>query len=210
MEADKQAYVYLRVSTDQQDEENQHRGITAYLEKLGARQVITYRDTASGKIPWRERKIATIINAASPGQLLVVAEISRLARSTLQVLEILTAAANAGIIVHVVKSNLIMDGTMQSKIIATVLGLAAEIEREFIAARTTEALSRRREKGLPMGRPKGEAKTLRLDAIADNLDKWHALKLGWSSVAKLAGCSRSTLYAWAARRRPDWISYDEP
>lgn len=205
MDTNQQAFVYLRVSTDQQDADNQRQGISAYIEKLGVKQIVTYEDTASGKTPWRSRKIATILKAAAPGQLLIVAEISRLARSTLQVLEILTEAAERGLIVHVVKSNLIMDGSMQSKIIATVLGLAAEIEREFIAARTTEALARRRAAGLPMGRPAGEARTLKLDAIAADLDKWKAKKLGWASIAKLAGTSRSTLYAWAERRRPEWL-----
>lgn len=205
IETSQQAFVYLRVSTDQQDAENQRQGISAYIEKLDVKQVITHEDTASGKTPWRSRKIATILKAAAPGQLLIVAEISRLARSTLQVLEILTEAAERGLVVHVVKSNLIMDGSMQSKIIATVLGLAAEIEREFIAARTTEALARRRAAGLPMGRPAGEAKTLKLDAVTSDLDKWKSLGLNWSAIAKLAECRRSTLYAWAERRRPEWI-----
>jgi DNA invertase Pin-like site-specific DNA recombinase len=165
----------------------------------------TYEDTASGKLHWKQRQLGVLLTDAKPGDIILVAEISRLARSTLQVLEILQFAASAGLIVHVVKSRLIMDGTMQSRIIATVLGLAAEIEREFIAARTTEALSRRRAAGLPMGRPAGEAKTLKLDVLAADLDKWKAKKLGWASMAKLADCSRSTLYAWAERRRPEWI-----
>ena len=64
--------------------------------------------------------------------MLLVAEISRLARSTLQVLEILQEAARKEIAVHVAKSNMVMDGSLNSKITAVVLGLAAEIEREFI------------------------------------------------------------------------------
>ena len=43
--------------------------------------------------------------------LLVVSEISRLGRSTLQVLEILETAAKKGISVHVAKNNIIMDGS---------------------------------------------------------------------------------------------------
>jgi DNA invertase Pin-like site-specific DNA recombinase len=41
-----------------------------------------------------------------------------------------------------------------SKITGVLLGLAAEIEREFISSRTTEALAKRRAAGLPLGRPK--------------------------------------------------------
>jgi DNA invertase Pin-like site-specific DNA recombinase len=203
------AHIYLRVSTDTQDAANQMQGISAYLEKLGAQQTTICEDTASGKTNWRERQIFGILQTAERGDLIIVAEISRLARSTIQVLEILASAAEKGLIVHIVKSNLIMDGSMQSKIIATILGLAAEIEREFIAARTSEALARRKANGLPMGRPKGEAKTLKLDELTDKIEKWHELGIGWASVAKLAGCSRSTLYAWAARRKPQWLAKND-
>ena len=43
------------------------------------------------------------------------------------------------------------------------MGLAAQIEREFISVRTKEALNRRKAEGLPLGRPKGPAKTVKLD-----------------------------------------------
>ena len=46
---------------------------------------------------------------------------------------------------------------------ATILGLAAQIEREFISARTKPSLERRKAAGLPVGRPKGRATKLMLD-----------------------------------------------
>jgi len=88
------------------------------------------------------------------GDVLLVAEISRLARSTLQVLEILQDAAWKEIAVHVAKSNKMIDGSLNSKITVVVLGLAAEIEREFISSRTTEALAKRRAAGFPLVKPK--------------------------------------------------------
>jgi hypothetical protein len=50
---------------------------------------------------------------------------------------------------------MVLDDSMQSRITATVLGLAAEIERELIVLRTTEA-------GVTV--PKRENCTLRLKA----------------------------------------------
>ena len=49
-------------------------------------------------------------------------------------------------------SNTVMDGSMQSTITATILGLAAQIEREFISTRTKEALSQCKAKGIKLGR----------------------------------------------------------
>ena len=44
---------------------------------------------------------------------------------------------------------------MQSTIVVTILGLAAQIESEFISAWTKEALLQRRAQGMKLGGPKG-------------------------------------------------------
>ena len=58
---------------------------------------------------------------------------------------------------------MVLDQSLPVTITATILGLAAQIEREFISARTKEALARRKAAGLPVGRPKGRATKLMLD-----------------------------------------------
>lgn len=196
---------YLRVSTDAQDVANQKLGVLEYCAKQGFAAPVLIEDTVSGKVAWRERKIGEILAKIPPGSILVAAEITRLARSTLQVLEMLKLAAEREISVHVVKSRLILDGSLSSKITATVLALAGEIEREFISARTKEALRRRKEAGLPMGRPAGDAVRLALDDKANEIDKYLALGLNRRAIAKLCGCSPNTLYTWLRRRRPDVI-----
>ncbi len=114
---------------------------------------------------WCERAVGKLLTeTAQPGDIVMFPEISRMARSTLQVLEMLEHCARCGITVHVAKQKMVLDGSMQSHITATVLGLAAEIEREFISARTVKALARRKAQGLPLGRPKGaKAKKVKLD-----------------------------------------------
>lgn len=195
---------YLRVSTDAQDTANQKLGVLEYIVKQGWRAPAIVEDTASGKTPWRERGIGALLDTATSGDIIVVAEISRLARSTLQVLEILHEAAAKGLAVHIVKSNMVMDGSLQSKITATILGLAAEIEREFIVSRTTEALRKRKEAGLPMGRPVGQAEKLALDEKAAEIDGYLKIRLNKRAIAKLVGCAPGTLYDWLDRRRPSW------
>lgn len=194
---------YLRVSTDAQDVANQKLGVLEYCAKQGFAAPTLVEDTVSGKVDWRDRKIGEILATIPPGSILVAAEITRLARSTLQVLEMLKLAAERELSVHVVKSRLILDGSLSSKITATVLALAGEIEREFIAARTKEALRRRKESGLPMGRPVGEAVRLTLDDKAVEIDKYLAIGLNRRAIAKLCECSPNTLYTWLRRRRPE-------
>jgi DNA invertase Pin-like site-specific DNA recombinase len=195
-------YAYLRVSTDAQDVANQKLGVLEYCAAHGFSAPQLVEDTASGKIDWRQRKIGELLQTMPAGSILVAAEITRLARSTLQVLEMFRTAVERGVSVHIVKSRLILDGSLSSKITATILALAGEIEREFIAARTKEALARRKASGLPMGRPAGPADKLVLDEYADDIDKYLKLGLNKRAIAKLCDCSPQTLYNWIARRRP--------
>lgn len=201
-------FAYLRVSTDAQDVANQKLGVLEYCAQLGFGAPVIVEDTASGKTDWQKRKIGELLQVIPSGSVLVAAEITRLARSTLQVLEMLKLAAERGISVHVVKSRLVLDGSLSAKITATILALAGEIEREFIAARTKEALRRRKESGLPMGRPVGQAERLALDDKAGEIDKYIELGLNKRAIAKLCQCSPTTLYEWLRRRRPSALDAD--
>ncbi|MCP4143440.1 MAG: recombinase family protein [Chloroflexi bacterium] len=131
-------FAYLRVSKDTQDVENQKFGILDYCNKNGIAPITLFEDTESRKKPWRDRGIGSIMEKIEPGDTILAAEVSRLGGSSLQVLEILEEAAKKEIAVHIVKNHLIMDGSLQSTIIATILGLAAQIERDFISSRTRE------------------------------------------------------------------------
>ena len=194
-------FAYLRISTDQQDLKNQKFGILDYCNRNHINDVKFMEDKTSGKVSWKKRTIGKIIESANAGDIILASEVSRLGRSTLQVLEILALAAEKGIDVHITKNSMIMDGSMQSTINATVLGLAAQIEREFISARTKEALAKRKADGINLGRPKGQAQTLKLDAFENEIR--HYLKKGINKIAisKLIECSPSTLYLWLKRKK---------
>ena len=124
------------------------------------------------------------------GDAIGVSKVSRLARSTLQVLEIGRECIERGVHLHVAKNGITFDDSMQSKIIATVLGLVAEIERDFISSRTKEA------------RPVGAAKNLKLDKHAEKIDAYLAKLINKVAIAKLLDVSPNTLYEWLKVRRP--------
>jgi DNA invertase Pin-like site-specific DNA recombinase len=113
----------------------------------------------------------------------------------------LEEAAKKGIAVHIVKSQLIMNGSLQSTTIATVLGLAAQIEREFISVRTKEALAKRKAEGIKLGRPKGQPKNLKLDAHRELILDYLKKDVSKASIARIVECSPSTLYAWIKRNK---------
>lgn len=190
-------YAYIRVSTDAQDLNNQRHGVIEYARKNGLEPMTFFEDTASGKKNWRERDLGRLLEEAKSNDVLLVAEISRLARSTLQVLEILQETAKLGVAVHVAKSNMVMDDSLNSRITATVLGLAAEIEREFISVRTTEALAKRKAAGLPLGRPKGRVSaSKKLDKDGDRIRELLEKGVHKASIARIVECNPDTLYEW--------------
>ena len=169
-------YIYLRVSTSAQDTQNQLHGIRQYCQERGIEPDSVIEDTASGSVSWHNRKIGELLSVADKGDVLLVAEVSRLARSTLQVLEILKYASERQTSIVIVKNGLAFDNSMQSKITATILGLAAEIERDFISMRTREALAKRKEAGKQLGRPRGaHAKSYKLDEKRSEIERYQKL-----------------------------------
>lgn len=194
-------FAYLRVSTDQQDLQNQKFGILDYCNKNQIGDIKFIEDKTSGKISWQDRTIGKIVNTAKAGDVILASEVSRLGRSALQVLEILELAAKKEIAVHITKNSMIIDGSMQSTITATILGLAAQIEREFISTRTKEALAKRKADGVKLGRPKGKAQTLKLDAFEDEIRNYLKKGINKLAISKLIECSPSTFYLWLKRKK---------
>lgn len=193
-------FAYLRVSTDSQDVKNQKLGVLDYCNAQNLTPIKFVEDTMSGTTPWKERSIGKLLADGKSGDVIIVAEVSRLGRSILQVLEILEVAAKKEISVHIAKNRMVMDGSMQSTITATILGLVAQIEREFISSRTKEALQKRKMDGMTLGRPKGEAETLKLDAFRDEIMGYLKKGINKRAISKLIECSPSTLYQWLERR----------
>ncbi|MCW8331896.1 recombinase family protein [Photobacterium sp. SDRW27] len=193
-------YAYLRVSTDSQDVANQKHGIYDYANRVGLSSLVFVEDVVTGQKKWHERKLGQLLAGTEDGDTLVFAEVSRIARSTLQVLEVLELCMEKGVNVHIAKQNMQLDGSMQARITATVLGLAAEIEREFISMRTREALAARKRDGVILGRPKGPANTLKLDSRREQIEKYLGMGLGIRATAKLIDAAPSTLSDYARRR----------
>ena len=194
-------FAYLRVSTDSQDLNNQKVGIVDYAMARNFPITKFIEDKVSGRIDWKHREIGRLLDKAVRGDVILTSEISRLSRSTLQVLEILKVAADKEVSVHIIKNGLIMDGSISSTITATVLGLAAEIERELISSRTKEALAKRKADGVTLGRPKGEAQHLKLDEMNETIDRYLQLGINKVAISKLVNCTPATLYSWLKKRK---------
>src|SRR5437016_5102768 len=146
---------YLRVSTTDQDLEKNKFDILQLANEKGLGKVEWVEETVSGRVIWRKRQIARIMEEFQAGDNIIVSELSRLGRSMLECMEILSIASQKGIHIYAVKGNWQLDNSIQSKIVAMAFSMAAEIERDLISQRTKEALAARKKLGLKLGRPRG-------------------------------------------------------
>jgi DNA invertase Pin-like site-specific DNA recombinase len=150
---------YLRVSTADQNIQKNKFDILHLANEKGLGKVQWVEETASGRVSWRSRDLAAILEQSQRGDNLVVSELSRLGRSMLECMEILSIASQKGINVYAVKGNWQLDNSIQSKIVAMAFSMAAEIERELISQRTREALAAKKKSGMKLGRPQGPGKS---------------------------------------------------
>jgi len=186
---------YLRVSTAEQDLEKNKAEILYLVNDKDFGKVEFVEEKASGTKSWKERKIKELIDNLNTGDRLIVPELSRLGRSMLEIMEILSIAQQQGICIYAVKGGWELNNSLQSKVMAMAFSIAAEIERDLISSRTKEALRARKEKGFKLGRPKGAGKS-KLDAFREEII---ALLKNGSTKSFVADRYRTTeanLYNW--------------
>jgi DNA invertase Pin-like site-specific DNA recombinase len=193
---------YLRVSTIDQDLDKNRADILQVANKKELGQVTFVEEKASGKISWRKRKIASILEQLTQDDNLIVSELSRLGRSMLECMEILSIATQNGINVYAVKGNWHLDKSIQSKIIAMAFSMAAEIERDLISKRTIEALCAKKAAGISLGRPKGPGKS-KLDSHGEEIRGLLNNGSTKKFIALRYGTTPANLYNWLKKHALD-------
>ncbi len=188
--------IYLYATTEPTEN---HAAIEAqvkqYLSKHGLTVDSHIQDAESNKTRWDKRQLFSLITKKmKEGDMLVAHEAANLACSTLQLLEILEQLAERNLVLKLIKHE---ETFLPNEMADTqaFLHLVQNIEGEFVAHRTTDALAKRREAGLPLGRPKGRKnKSRKLDKHKSEIKKYMALNISKASIAKLLGCHPQTLY----------------
>ena len=193
------AYAYIRVSTDKQETENQKFEILKYANEKKLGNVEFIEETVSGRKSWKDRKIGDLVPKLKKGDALVITELSRLGRSMLEIMELLSILLRKGVELHIVKNRQVLKDDLHSKVFAMAFSIAAEIERELISQRTKEALARRKAEGKPLGRPKGSFSSP-LDLHREQIEEFLSKGVSISSIAKILGVPYGTLWDYLKRR----------
>jgi DNA invertase Pin-like site-specific DNA recombinase len=158
---------YARVSTDGQTLQAQ----TEALHSAGCPRI--FADKISGAYSDRPQ-LAKALAALSEGDTLIVTKLDRLARSTRDLLNTLDAIGKIGASFKSLNDPWADTTTPHGRLVLTVLGGLAELERHLILSRTAEGRTRAQANGVRFGRkpsltPYQRAEALRRRAAGETL-----------------------------------------
>jgi DNA invertase Pin-like site-specific DNA recombinase len=181
---------YLRASTDKQDLNNQKLEIFEYARKNQLEVHDFIQITISSSRTNKERRIDEMLTALDALDTLIVTELSRLGRSTAQIIGLINELIKKQVRVIAIKQNLdIKQHDMNSKIVTALFSLFAELERDLISLRTKEALASKKLQGIQLGKPKGTIQKSKFDKDLLKIKELLALGLSVRKIATFLGCT---------------------
>lgn len=172
---------YIRVSTQDQNTIRQE----LLMESLGVDEV--YIDRMSGKNTNRP-ELQKMMDYVRRGDTVIVESISRFARNTRDLLELVEHLSAKGV-EFVSKKEAIDTTTPTGKFMLTVFGAVAELEREYILQRQREGIAIAKQQGKYKGR-----KAIQPPNFDRVVEQWRCGEITAVEAMKMLGMSKSTFY----------------
>jgi DNA invertase Pin-like site-specific DNA recombinase len=181
---------YLRASTDKQDLNHQKLEVLEFARRQGLHIDDYVEITISSRKTSQQRRIDELLQTLRETDTLIVTELSRLGRSTVEVIALVNALVERNIRVIALKQKLAIDRQdMNSKIVITLFSLFAELERDLISLRTREALAAKAAQGQRLGKPKGTIQKSKFDKDLSRIQELLGYGLSVRKIAKVLGYS---------------------
>lgn len=170
---------YIRASTDRQDVANQKLELLEYARLNNLSIDEFFEITISSRRDTKQRRIDELVFKLTASDTLISTELSRLGRSTAEVIGTVNTLLKNNVRVIVTKQGLdLSEQSMSSKIMITMFALFADLERDIISSRTREALKSKKANGIILGKPKGTIQSSKYDKDLDRIKE--LLQLGLS------------------------------
>lgn len=181
-----QKVAYVRVSTTEQNSARQLEEIRNYSEVSRI-----FEDHISGRSRAERPQLAECIKYIREGDELIVSSIDRLARSLVDLRNLVDEITAKGVTVHFLHEKLTFskDQNPRDSLMLSVLGAFAEFERAIIRERQTEGIALARK----AGKYKGRKRALSPEQVKEARERINSGETK-SSVAKHFNVARTTLY----------------
>jgi len=177
-------YGYIRVSSTDQNEDRQ----LISMQELGILAERIFIDKQSGKNMARPN-LQRLLSTVKRGDTVIVESVSRFARNTRDLLELIDKLTANGI-EFVSQKEHIDTTTPTGKFMLTVFGAVAELERGYILERQAEGITAAKARGVKFGGPRKEMP----GNFGELVKAWEDRQIRTKEVLKLCGICRSTFY----------------
>lgn len=179
---------YIRVSTLEQHTARQE----VIMQELNVEKV--FIDKTSGKNTDRP-KLKEMINFVRNGDTVIVESISRFARNTRDLLELVDQLVAKNVQFVSMKEK-IDTSTPSGKFMLTVFGAVSQLERDYILQRQKEGIAIAKAQGKYKGRKR------KYDSSFDNVfEKWERKEISAVKAMKMMQISKSSFYRYANERK---------
>lgn len=176
---------YARVSTDEQNEARQLEAFADYSEKITK----IFTDKMSGKDANRPQ-LKAMLDYVREGDVVVVSDFSRLARSTTDMLQIVKELTDKRVALISIKEKVDTD-TPQGRFMLTIFAALAELERETILQRQREGISIAKKQGKYKGR---KPLSFNEEQFKAECQKWRNGEQTATDTMKKLGIKRNRFY----------------
>jgi len=180
----KNTYFYARVSTCEQHLDRQ----LVAASGCGVPLVNIFTEKLSGK-DIKRPVLKHLMSAVQSGDTVLVESISRFARNTRDLLDLVEKLNSKGV-VFVSQKEHIDTTTATGKFMLTVFGAVSELEREYTLQRQREGIAAAKARGVHLGRP--VIKTP--GNFAEIVKLWECEKLNFEEVLEHTGLKQATFY----------------
>jgi len=195
---------YMRTSTDKQDLGNQKLALLEFARLKGLTIDDFLEVTASTRQPRKDRRIDELVSQLQAGDTLLVTELSRLGRSTAEVVTLVNALIHNHIRVIILKQNLDMSldsHDLNTKMSLTLFSLFGELERDLISLRTKEALAAKKRSGQILGKPKGTIQKSKFDKDREKIEELIGYGLSIRKIATVLGYTNAIALGTYIKKR---------
>ena len=180
---------YARVSTQDQNLDRQ----LDQLRREGCERI--YEEKESGAKSDRP-ELMRMLDALREGDVVVVAELSRLSRSVRDLFGIVGRIDGVGAQIRSLKEPWLDTTTPHGRLLFTFFSGISEFERELIRQRTLEGLTAARARGRNGGHP-----TLNKSVIERSLKMYDSKQFAIKEITETTGISKSALYSYIRARK---------